>query len=43
MIFIFTDDGAGTTLFIPKHHGIDPELLALCATFSEPARELIPP
>ena len=43
MIFIFTDDGAGTTLFIPKHHGIDPELLALCEKFAEPARELISP
>jgi len=40
MVFIFSDDGAGTTLFIPKHHGVDPELLALCATFSEPAPEL---
>ena len=37
MVFIFTDDGAGTTLFIPKRPDVDPELLALCATFSEPA------
>ena len=40
MVFIFTDDGAGTSLFIPKRPDIDPELLALCATFSEPAPEL---
>lgn len=40
MVFIFTDDGAGTTLFIPKSPRIDPALLALCGKFAEPAPEL---
>ena len=36
LVFIFTDDGAGVTMFIPKSPGIAPELLALCAQYGEP-------
>ena len=30
-LYLFSDDGAGTSLFIPKAPGIDAALLALCA------------
>ena len=40
VVFIFTDDGAGVTLFVPRQPGIDADLLALCAQFAEPT--LIP-
>ena len=36
MVFIFTDDGFGISFFIPKHPGIDAELLAMCAQFAGP-------
>ena len=34
MMFLFSDDGAGVNLFIPKHPGIDADVLSLCARFS---------
>lgn len=37
MTFILTDDGNGTSLFIPKRPDIDRNLLSLCAKFSVPA------
>ena len=33
MVFILSDDDAGTALFIPKSSGLDPVLLSLCAEF----------
>ena len=33
-LYLFSDDGAGTSLFIPKAPGVDAALLALCARFS---------
>jgi hypothetical protein len=30
IVFVFNDDGAGTLIFVPKHPGIDRELLSLC-------------
>ena len=33
-LYLFSDDGAGTSLFIPKAPGIDADLLALCARFA---------
>lgn len=35
MVFIVTDDGGGTALFIPHQSGIDADLLALCQTYAE--------
>ena len=40
MMFLFSDDGAGVNIFVPKQ-GIDADLLALCARFS--ARETTSP
>lgn len=37
MLFILSDSGFGIELFIPKHSGINPELLALCAEYAVPA------
>ena len=42
MMFLFSDDGAGINFFIPKSHGIDADLLAICARYSVPASEVIP-
>jgi hypothetical protein len=36
LTFLFSDDGAGACLFIPKSAGIDADVLAFCATFSSP-------
>lgn len=36
MAFIFSDDGCGVELFIPKHEGIDPELLSMCVQYAVP-------
>ena len=35
LVYIFTDDGAGVSMFIPKSPGIDAELLSLCARYAE--------
>lgn len=35
MYLVFTDDGAGVSIFVPKSPGIDAELLALCQQFAE--------
>ena len=37
MYFVFTDDGAGVSIFVPESEGIDAELLSLCRRFAEPA------
>lgn len=37
MLFILSDSGFGIALFIPKHPGIDADLLAMCAEYAEPA------
>lgn len=36
MLFIMTDDGIGTALFVPDEPDIDPDLLAFCRTYSTP-------
>ena len=36
-VFIFSDDGFGIDLLIPKALGIDVELLAMCAEYAVPA------
>jgi hypothetical protein len=36
MVFIFTDNGSGVELFIPKREGVDPQLLAMCAQYAVP-------
>ena len=37
MVFVPGDGDFGVVVFIPKEDGIDPELLALCAEYAEPA------
>ena len=37
LFMLFSDDGAGTNLFIPKSQGINAELLSFCRQFAEPA------
>lgn len=34
MVFILNDDGFGVLIFVPKHPGIDRELLSLCRTYA---------
>ncbi len=36
LAFLYSDDGAGVSLFIPKSPGIDAEVLAFCAAFAIP-------
>jgi hypothetical protein len=36
MLFVMTDDGNGTALFVPDEPGIDPELLAFCRAYATP-------
>lgn len=36
-VFIFSDDGFGVDLLIPKDLGIDAELLAMCTRYAVPA------
>jgi hypothetical protein len=36
-VFILSDDGFGVEVFIPKAEGIDPGLLAMCASYATPA------
>jgi hypothetical protein len=31
LVFIFSDEGAGVLIFVPKVDGVAPELLAMCA------------
>lgn len=40
MLFIMTDDGIGTALFVPDEPGIDPELLSFCREYATPAVEV---
>jgi len=37
MVFVPGDGDFGIVIFIPKQDGIDPDLLALCAEYAEPA------
>ena len=37
MVFVPSDGDFGIVIFIPKQDGIDPELIALCAEYAEPA------
>ena len=37
MVFVPGDGDFGIVIFIPKQEGIDPELLAMCAEYAEPA------
>jgi len=37
MVFIGSDDGAATAIFIPDEEGIDADLLAMCQSFATPA------
>ena len=41
LVFIFTDDGAGVSMFVPKSMGINAELLALCARYGEPVPAVV--
>lgn len=34
LVFIFSDDGFGVELFVPKAEGVDPELLAMCQRYA---------
>ena len=40
LVFIFTDDGYGIAIFVPKVEGVDRELLAMCAQFAVPTRDV---
>lgn len=40
MLFILNDEGFAIDIFIPKHPGIDPRLLALCTEYAIPAAAL---
>ena len=42
LVFVFTDDGYGIEIFVPKVDGVDRELLAMCAQFAIPARDVAP-
>ena len=37
MVFVPGDGDFGIVIFIPKQEGIDPDLLAMCAAYAEPA------
>ncbi|MEW6119227.1 MAG: hypothetical protein AB1593_03965 [Pseudomonadota bacterium] len=37
MLFVMTDDGNGTALFVPDEPDIDPDLLDFCRTYATPA------
>jgi hypothetical protein len=37
MVFILSDGGSGIAILIPKHPGIDADLLAICAEYAIPA------
>lgn len=38
MVFVPGDGDFGIVIFIPKQDGVDPELLAMCAEYAEPAQ-----
>jgi hypothetical protein len=40
MLFVMSDDGFGTALFVPDEPDIDPELLAFCREYATPAIEV---
>ena len=40
LVFIFTDDGYGIEIFVPKVDGVDRELLAMCRQFAVPTRDV---
>ena len=40
-LFLFSDDGAGVNVFVPKQ-GTDAEILDFCARFAVPAPEVTP-
>ena len=42
LVFILSDDGVGVLIFVPKVDGVDPELLAMCATYATKTPELSP-
>ena len=42
LVFIFTDDGYGIEIFVPKVEGVDRELLAMCRQFAVPASDVAP-
>lgn len=37
MVFISSDDGTATAIFIPDEPGVDSDLLAMCRSFATPA------
>ncbi len=37
MVFVPGDGDFGIVIFIPKQDGVDPDLLAMCAEYAEPA------
>lgn len=37
LVYIVNDDGYGVDIFIADQPGVDPDLLALCRTYAEPA------
>jgi hypothetical protein len=37
LAYILNDDGFGVGIFVPRQDGMDPDLLALCATYASPA------
>jgi hypothetical protein len=43
ILFVLSDDGFGVDVFVPKHPGVDHDLLAMCAIFAVPAHEEIEP
>ena len=42
LVLIFTDDGYGVEIFVPKADGVDRDLLAMCRQFAVPARDVAP-
>ncbi|WP_177198156.1 hypothetical protein [Nitrosomonas communis] len=38
MVYIFNDESFGVGIFIPKQHGVDGELLAVCAEYAVSAQ-----
>ena len=37
VVFVLADYGDGVLVFIPKHDGVNPQLLNLCAAYATPA------
>ena len=35
IVYVVSDDGFGIEVFIPKHPGVDPQLLSMCSTNAE--------